>query len=87
MCLSVPALVMSVDGENAEVSVGGTVVRANLSLVEGIEPGDYILLHTGFALQKINADEAAETLNTFKEFDDLNKEMDLEEKLSGKRIV
>ncbi len=87
MCLCVPALVMSVDGENAEVSVGGTVVRANLSLVEGIEPGDYILLHTGFALQKINADEAAETLNTFKEFDDLNKEMDLEEKLSGKRIV
>ncbi len=87
MCLSVPALVMSVDGENAEVSVGGTVVRANLSLVEGIEPGDYILLHTGFALQKINADEAAETLNTFREFDDLNKEMDLEEKLSGKRIV
>ena len=87
MCLSVPALVMSVDGENAEVSVGGTVVRANLSLVEGIEPGDYILLHTGFALQKINADEAAETLNTFKEFDDLNKEMDLEEKLTGKRIV
>jgi hydrogenase expression/formation protein HypC len=87
MCLSVPALVMSVDGENAEVSVGGTVVRANLSLVEGIEPGDYILLHTGFALQKINADEAAETLNTFKEFDDLNKEMDLEEKLSGERIV
>lgn len=87
MCLSVPALVMSVDGENAEVSVGGTFVRANLSLVEGIEPGDYILLHTGFALQKINADEAAETLNTFKEFDNLNKDLDLEEKLSGKRIV
>jgi len=87
MCLSVPAQVISIDGEIAEVSVGGTLVKANLSLVDGIAIGDYILLHTGFALQKIDEQEAAETLDIFKEFNDLNLEMDSEEKLSGKRIV
>jgi hydrogenase expression/formation protein HypC len=87
MCLSVPAKVMSIAGENAEVSVGGTIVHANLSLVDGINIGDYILLHTGFALQKIDAGEAEETLNIFKAFGELNKEMDEEEKLSGRRIV
>ncbi len=87
MCLSVPAQVISIDGEIAEVSVGGTLVKANLSLVDGIAIGDYILLHTGFALQKIDEQEAAETLNIFKAFNDLNLELDEEEKLSGKRIV
>ena len=87
MCLSVPAQVISIDGEIAEVSVGGTLVKANLSLVDGIAIGDYILLHTGFALQKIDEQEAAETLNIFKSFNDLNLELDEEEKLSGKRIV
>jgi len=87
MCLSIPAQVISIDGETAEVSVGGTLVKANLSLVDNINTGDYILLHAGFALQKIDEQEAAETLDIFKEFNDLNLEMDSEEKLSGKRIV
>jgi hydrogenase expression/formation protein HypC len=83
MCLSIPAQVISIDGETAEVSVGGTLVKANLSLVDNIKTGDYILLHAGFALQKIDEQEAAETLDIFKEFNDLNLEMDSEEKLSG----
>lgn len=87
MCLSIPAQVISIDGETAEVSVGGTLVNANLSLVDNIKTGDYILLHAGFALQKIDEQEAAETLDIFKEFNNLNLEMDSEEKLSGKRIV
>lgn len=87
MCLSVPAQVMKIEGENAEVSVGGTIMNANLSMVDDVNVGDYILLHTGFALQKIDADEAAETLKTFSEFDELNKALDEEEIQTGKRIV
>jgi hydrogenase expression/formation protein HypC len=87
MCLSIPAQVISIDGQIAEVSVGGTLVKANLSLVDNIKTGEYILLHAGFALQKINEEEAAETLDIFKEFNELNLEMDSEEKLFGKRIV
>jgi hydrogenase expression/formation protein HypC len=87
MCLSVPAQVMKIDGENAEVSVGGTIMNANLSMVDDVNVGDYILLHTGFALQKIDEEEAIETLKTFDEFDELNKALDEEEKETGKRIV
>ena len=87
MCLSVPAQVISIDGEIAKVSVGGSIVNANLNLVEDIKIGDYILLHTGFALQKIDEKEAMETLKIFEEFDELNEQLDQEEKLTGERIT
>ncbi len=54
MCLSVPAKVISIKNDTAEVSAGGIILNANLSLVEDVKTGDYILLHTGFALQKID---------------------------------
>lgn len=87
MCLSVPAKVMKIEGENAEVSVGGTIMQANLSLVDDVGVGDYILLHTGFALQKIDEEEAMETLKTFEEFSELNEALDEEEKETGRRIT
>jgi hydrogenase expression/formation protein HypC len=87
MCLSVPAKVMKIEGENAEVSVGGTIMQANLSLVDNVGVGDYILLHTGFALQKIDKEEAIETLKTFEEFSELNETLDQEEKETGQRIT
>jgi hydrogenase expression/formation protein HypC len=87
MCLSVPAQVIKIEGDTAEVSVGGTLLSANLSLVDDVVVGDYILLHTGFALQIIDAEEAAATLETFNEFRELNEALDDEEKISGERIV
>lgn len=87
MCLSVPAQVISIEGDIARVSVGGTVMNANLNLVEDIKIGDYILLHTGFALQKIDEEEALETLKIFEEFGELNEELDREEEETGKRIT
>jgi hydrogenase expression/formation protein HypC len=87
MCLSVPAQVISIEDDTAKVSVGGTIMDANLNLVEDIKIGDYILLHTGFALQKIDEKEALETLKIFGEFDELNVELDREEEETGKRIT
>lgn len=87
MCLSVPAQVISIEDEIAKVSVGGTILDANLSLVENTKIGDYILLHTGFALQIIDEKEAQETLKTFEEFSELNEALDREEEETGKRIV
>jgi hydrogenase expression/formation protein HypC len=87
MCLSIPAKIDSIDGDMAMVSVGGVTYKASLQLLDDAEVGDYILLHTGFAIQKISEEEAAETLRIFQEFEDLNKEMDQEEKETGKRIV
>jgi len=71
MCLSIPAKVIDIDGEIAEVSIGGTVFKAGLQLVENIKPGDYILLHAGFAIQKISSEEAEETLKLLKEMGNL----------------
>lgn len=87
MCLSIPAKVEKIEGEMAVVSIGGAEYNASLQLVDDVNIGDYILLHTGFALQKISEEEAIETLKVFEEFEELNKQMDQEEKDSGKRLV
>ncbi len=87
MCLSIPAKVEKIEGNMAIVSVGGTEYNASLQMVDDVKIGDYILLHTGFALQKISEEEALETLKVFEEFEDLNKQMDEEEKESGERLV
>jgi hydrogenase expression/formation protein HypC len=71
MCLSIPAKVIDIEGDMAEVSIGGTILRAGLHMVENIKIGDYVLLHTGFAIQKISEDEALETIKILKEMSDL----------------
>lgn len=87
MCLSIPAKVIAIDGEMARVSVGGTEYNASLQMVEDVSEGDYILMHTGFAIQKLSPEEAEETLRLFDELEDLNRQMDEEERKTGKRIV
>jgi hydrogenase expression/formation protein HypC len=67
MCLSIPARVMEINGNMADVSVGGTIFKASLQMVENVQVGDFILLHAGFAIQKIKEDEALETLRILKE--------------------
>lgn len=69
MCLSIPAKVVEINGNIAEVSVGGTIFKAGLQLVEDVEIGDYVLLHTGFAIQKISEKEALETLKLLTEIE------------------
>lgn len=83
MCLSVPAKVISIDGDMAKVAVGETICNASLQLVDDIQVGDYILLHTGFALQKLSEEEAEETFRLFEELEEINKQMDLEEGNKG----
>jgi hydrogenase expression/formation protein HypC len=76
MCLSIPAKIISVEGETATASVGGAIINVGLHMVDDVKPGDYVLVHTGFALQKISDEEAKETLKLIKELDDINKEPD-----------
>jgi hydrogenase expression/formation protein HypC len=51
MCLSVPAKVVRIEGNIADVSAGGTIFKAGLQMVKDVKVGDYVLLHAGFALQ------------------------------------
>jgi hydrogenase expression/formation protein HypC len=70
MCLSIPAKIVSIDGSMAEVSVGGSLFKAGLHMIENAKVGDYILLHAGFAIQKISEEDAAETIKILKEMND-----------------
>ena len=80
MCLSIPAKVLSVDGNIAKASIGGTIIEAGLHLIDDVKPGEYILIHTGYALQKISEEEAMETLKMIKELEEFNDLPDQEEK-------
>jgi hydrogenase expression/formation protein HypC len=63
MCLAIPAEVVALlDGDRARVSVGGVTKDISLALVDQVAIGDYVLLHVGFALGMIDADEAQRTL-------------------------
>lgn len=74
MCLAIPAEIISMDGDMAKVSIGGTIVNASLQLIEDPKVGEYVLLHSGFAIEKVSKEEAAETMRLLKELDDSYKE-------------
>jgi hydrogenase expression/formation protein HypC len=69
MCLSIPAKILSIEGNTAQASVGGAVIRTSLHLVDDVKVGDYILIHTGFALQKISDEEALEMIRIIRELE------------------
>ena len=89
MCLSIPARVDKIEGDMATCTVGESSYDASLELIsnENVKVGDYVLIHTGFALQKLDTEDALETLRTFEEFKALNEKMDDEEKDQNKRLI
>jgi len=62
MCLAIPALIKSIDGYLAEVEVGGVTRQTSLQLTPEARVGDYVLLHTGYAISMIDPVEAEETM-------------------------
>ena len=72
MCLAIPAKVISIEGSSARVAIGDVEYTASLMLLENVCPGDFILLHAGFAIEKIDPEEAAETMRLLIEIENLN---------------
>lgn len=62
MCLAMPAEIIAIDGETATVDVDGTRMPVSLAFLEDVAPGDFVVVHVGYALAKIDPDEAAEQL-------------------------
>ncbi|MBK6962973.1 MAG: HypC/HybG/HupF family hydrogenase formation chaperone [Bacteroidales bacterium] len=62
MCLAIPAKVLSVEGFSALVSIEDVEYTASLLLLDDVKPGDYIMLHAGFAIQKVDAEDAEITM-------------------------
>jgi len=68
MCLAMPARVVELlPNDNAMVDLGGVRKEISLSLVEDVAVGDYVILHVGYALQKLDIEEAMKTLALFAE--------------------
>jgi hydrogenase expression/formation protein HypC len=68
MCLAIPVRVVELrEGDQAMVDVGGVRKEISLALVDGIAVGDYVILHVGYAIQKLDPEEAEKTLALFAE--------------------
>jgi hydrogenase expression/formation protein HypC len=62
MCLAIPALIKSIEGKEAEAEIGGITRRISLWLTPEAEVGDYVIVHTGYAINILDQKEAEETL-------------------------
>ena len=75
MCLAIPARVVELlPDDMARIDLDGVRKDISLSLVEGVQVGDYVIVHVGYALQLLDPEEAAQTLALFAE---LNAASDL----------
>lgn len=68
MCLAIPVQIKEIlDEERAMASIGGILREINTALLEDLQVGDYVILHVGYALSKLDEAEARETLDTMAE--------------------
>jgi len=71
MCLAIPAKVTKLlDSNMAVADVGGIGRQISLALVDGVEVGDYVIVHVGYALSRLDPDEAEKTLKLFAEMNE-----------------
>lgn len=70
MCLGVPARVVEVNDASATVEVGGVRREVSVMLLDGVAAGDWVILHAGFAIEKLSPEEAEKTLALFREISD-----------------
>ena len=68
MCLAIPARVVALaQPDTAQVDVGGVQMKVSLALVDDVRVGDFVIVHVGYALTKLDPAEAERTLATFAE--------------------
>ena len=75
MCLAVPGQIVTLEGTQADVDFGGVLKKVNVSLIEG-QIGDWVVVHAGFAIEKMDEEEAQETLQTWKELLEMEEELE-----------
>lgn len=70
MCLAVPARITELlDGDMARVELGGVMKDISMALVEDVAPGDYVIVHVGYALTRLDPEEAERTLALLADLD------------------
>jgi hydrogenase expression/formation protein HypC len=76
MCLAVPVRVKSIQGDEAEVESGGTSYKASIRLTPEVKVGDYVLLHTGYAIGIVDKETAENTITLFEQMEQILKNAD-----------
>lgn len=67
MCVGIPGKVIGIAGRMATVEVGGATRDIALDLLDGVALGDYVIAHAGFAIHKVDEEEALKTLDIIRE--------------------
>ncbi|MGQ9908224.1 MAG: HypC/HybG/HupF family hydrogenase formation chaperone [Candidatus Flexifilum sp.] len=83
MCLAIPGKIIDIYEagglQMGKVDFGGVVKEACLAYIEAPSLGDYVMIHVGFAISKVDQDEALRTLELLREMDELDAELGLDE--------
>ncbi len=75
MCLAIPVRVTALGaGDTATVDLDGVRKEISLALLDGVQVGDYVILHVGYALSRLDPDEARKTLALFARIDEAGRE-------------
>jgi hydrogenase expression/formation protein HypC len=76
MCLALPARIVSLlDDGQAQIDLGGVRKPVNIALVPGVQPGDYVIVHVGHAIGRVDAEEAERTLALFGQMEPADHEV------------
>lgn len=67
MCLAIPALITQIINDRAIINIGGIAKEICIALLDEVNIGDYVIVHTGYALTRLNEEEAQKTLSLFAE--------------------
>lgn len=67
MCLAIPAKVLKIENNLAQVDMAGVKRQADIRMINNLKVGEYVLIHAGFAIEKIGEKEAEETLQLLRE--------------------
>ena len=71
MCLAIPMKIESIDGQVARASIPGGEYAPRLDFLDNVKVGDYVLVHSGFAIEILDEKEALKTLELVKEYEEL----------------
>ncbi|MBU0709457.1 MAG: HypC/HybG/HupF family hydrogenase formation chaperone [Candidatus Omnitrophica bacterium] len=67
MCLAIPMKIKKIEGEFAKVESGRLIRQINIEMLPNIAVGDYVMVHAGFAIEKLDPEKAKETLKIINE--------------------
>jgi hydrogenase expression/formation protein HypC len=68
MCYAIPAKILEINGDTARVDYGGVIKNTNVSLMDNVKEGEFVLIHAGFAIEKVSKKSAEESLKLINEF-------------------